>query len=82
MVLSWFNQLLFQFECPSSQCGKVTPEVLSNLHRMKRYSCPACGVSVDLEIDPYARTISELRRTAAELDIKAVQRGEVIEWIK
>lgn len=81
-MLSWFDQHLFEFECPGPECGKVTKEVLSNLDNMRRFACSHCGLTVDLEAEPYRGALSELRRVATELDKQARQRGEVVKRIK
>ena len=79
MVISMFDQQLFKFTC---KCGKVTEEVLSNLDNVTTFACPACGFLADLKVDPWRTHLMDLRHIAAELDKKAIQRGEVIQRIK
>lgn len=79
MVLSKFNQMLFEFAC---ECGEVTKEVLSNLDGVATHRCPACRAVTDIEADPWRTNLADLRDIASELDKQAVQRGEILERIK
>ncbi len=79
MVISKFDQMLFEFVC---QCGEVTEEMLSNLDGKDVFACPACDFVADLKSDPWRAYLMSLRDTASEIDKQAMQRGEVIERIK
>jgi hypothetical protein len=79
MVLSMFDQQLFEFTC---QCGKVSEEVLGRLDHIDTLTCPVCGHVADLHSEPYRSMLADLREIASELDKQASERGKIIERSK
>ena len=76
MVLSMFNQLLFEFRC---KCGHVEKIMLSRLDNVASWTCESCGAGADLRTEPYATALSEQRHIASEIDKQARQSGQKIE---
>lgn len=75
MVLSVFDQKLFQFQC---QCGHVSEEVLGRFDGIDTLTCPLCEHITSLQDEPYRSVLADLREVATELDKQARERGEIV----
>ena len=81
MSITMFNKVHFEVECPDPKCGHLIKEVLNYFHGVDRLACPNCGFLIDLHIDRFAIPLSKLFETAAQVDDKARQSGNIIERI-
>ena len=71
MVLSMFDQMLFNLAC-----GHTV--VLGRLDKAETWKCETCGMVTDLRFEPYSDRLAGERDTASDIDKRERASGKTV----